>query len=237
MPIPSHLVLDLDDTILDYSAPALAVWIRLYREYSGKTDIPLERLQAAVDESKRWYWSDPDRFRKGRLDLKKARRFIIRDAFTKLGRTDWETADALADAFTREREIVVQPFDGAIEALNLFRRSSVRMVLLTNGESSLQRAKIERFGLAEYFQSILIESEAGFGKPDPRAHRAALAALGVGPQAAWMIGDDWECDIAPAGALGMRTAWICDGVNAADKTPDLTIPSLQILADRWRSSN
>jgi putative hydrolase of the HAD superfamily len=237
MPIPSHLVLDLDDTILDYSAPALAVWARLYREYSGRTGIPLERLHAAVDERKRWYWSDPDRFREGRLDLKKARRCIIRDAFTNLGRTDRETADELADAFTREREIVVQPFDGAIEALNLFQQSGARMVLLTNGESSLQRAKIERFRLAGYFQSILIESEAGFGKPDPRAHRAALAAMGVEPQAAWMIGDDWECDIAPAAALGMGAAWICDGAGAAGKAADLTIPSLKKLAERWRSSD
>jgi HAD superfamily hydrolase (TIGR01509 family) len=237
MPIPSHLVIDLDDTILDYSAPGEAVWKRLYRDFAPRMDIPLEQLQKAIDASRTWYWSDPERFREGRLDLKRARRLLIRDAFAKLGRSDWETADELADAFTREREIVVSPFEGVIDALNLFQRSGSHMILLTNGESSMQRAKIERFRLTGYFHSILIESEAGFGKPDPRAHRAALAALGVEPQSAWMIGDDWECDIGPAGALGMRTAWICDGADAAGKPADLTIPSLQILADRWRSSD
>jgi len=236
MPIPSFLVIDLDDTILDYSAPGEAVWKRLYREFAPRMDMPLEQLQKAIDASRTWYWSDADRFREGRLDLKKARRIFIRDAFAKLGRTDWETADDLADAFTREREIAIQPFEGAMDALNLFRQSGSRMILLTNGESSMQRAKIERFGLAGYFQSILIESEAGFGKPDPRAHRAALAALGVEPQSVWMIGDDWECDIAPAMALGMRAAWICDGVKAAGKPADLIIPSLPLLADRWNSS-
>ncbi|MGB7538489.1 MAG: HAD hydrolase-like protein, partial [Anaerolineales bacterium] len=60
-----------------------------------------------------------------------------------------------------------------------------------------------------------------------------LAALGVEPPSAWMIGDDWECDIAPAMSLGMRAAWIGDGAKAAGRPADLTIPSLQLLADRW----
>jgi putative hydrolase of the HAD superfamily len=237
MPIPLFLVLDLDDTILDYSMPGEAVWMRLYRKFAPRMDIPLERLQKEIDASRTWYWSDADRFREGRLDLKKARRIFIRDAFAKLGRADWEMADELADTFTREREIAVQPFGGAMDALNLFRQNGSRMVLLTNGESSMQRAKIERFRLAEYFQSILIESEAGFGKPDPRAHQSALAALGVEPPSAWMIGDDWECDIVPAMSLGMRAAWICDGAKAAGQPADLIIPSLQLLAGRWTLSS
>ena len=236
MPIPSDLILDLDDTILDYTSTGEAVWKRLFREFAPRMDLPLERLQQTVDASRAWYWSDPDRFREGRLDLKKARRLLIRDAFTKLGRTDWETADELADAFTRDREIAVQPFGGAIDALTRFRQSGAHMVLLTNGESSLQRAKIERFRLAEFFESILIESETGIGKPDPRAHRAALAALGAEPCSAWMIGDDWECDIAPAKSLEMRAAWIHAESGAAGRPADLTAPSLRKLADYWNTA-
>jgi len=236
MAIPAHLVLDLDDTILDYSAPAEKVWTRLYDEFARRMDLPVVQLQRAVDESRRWYWSDPDRFREGRLDLKRARRVFLRDAFGKLGRTDLTTADELADAFTREREIVVRPFDGAVEALEVFQSNGACMVLLTNGEASLQRAKLERFGLARFFRAILIESETGVGKPDPLAHRAALASLGAAPQQAWMIGDDLEFDIRPAKALGMRAVWICDppAVNAG--MADFTIPSLRVLASRWESS-
>jgi len=237
MPVPPFLVLDLDDTILDYTATGEAVWKRLFREFAPRMELPLERLQLTVDASRRWFWSDPDRFREGRLDLKKARRLLIRDAFTRLGRTDWETADELADSFTRERELAVHPFDGAIGALALFRQSGARMVLLTNGESSMQRAKIERFQLAGFFQSILIESETGIGKPDLRAHRAALAALGTEPRSAWMVGDDWECDIVPAKSLGIRAAWIHDPSAAAGRSADFMVSSLRELADRWSSSD
>lgn len=234
MPYPSKLILDLDDTILDYTAPAEAIWPRLYADYAHRLGIPEAALQRAADESRRWYWSDAERFREGRLNLQRARRIFIRDAFTKLGLTDFETADALADDFSREREIVVRPFPGALEALAAFRRSGARMVLLTNGESALQRAKIDRFGLAQYFTDILIEGETGIGKPDPRAHRAALAALGAEPPQAWMIGDDPEFDIRPAKALGMRAAWIRSRpADGASVIPDVTAPSLQDLAERW----
>jgi putative hydrolase of the HAD superfamily len=236
MPIPQFLILDLDDTILDYSAPAEKIWPRLYREYAPRLKLPVERLQQAVDESRRWYWSDADRFREGRLDLKRARRIFVRDALAKIGRSEEALGDRMADEFTREREIVVQPFDGAIDALTLFEAHGAKMVLLTNGESSMQRAKIERFGLARFFESIRIESETGIGKPDPRAHRAALAALDAPPQHAWMIGDDWEYDVAPAQALGMRTAWIREPAETKGRTADLIIPSLRFLAGRWNSS-
>jgi FMN phosphatase YigB (HAD superfamily) len=233
MPVPSHLVLDLDDTILDYSAPAEALWPQLYRRFAPAMGVPVDRLQRAVKESLRWYWSDPERFREGRLDLKRARRILVRNAFEALGRKDMETADALADAFSRERENVVKPFAGAVESLELFQRRGARMVLLTNGESALQRAKIERFGLGRFFDAILIEGEIGIGKPDPRAHRAALALLEAEPAKAWMIGDSWDFDIRPANALGMNGAWIRDPERASEKPAGVTVPSLRALANRW----
>jgi putative hydrolase of the HAD superfamily len=235
MPIPSNLVLDLDDTILDYSAPAVAVWARLYREYSQIMDIPVERLKKTVDENRRWYWSDPQRFREGRLDLIRARRIFIRMAFEKLGRSDFKTANAMADAFSRDRETVVQPFAGAIEALEMFRKNASRMVLLTNGESSMQRAKIERFDLRQFFHAILIEGETGIGKPDPLAFRAALATLNAAPQETWMIGDDLDFDIKPAEALGMHAAWICEEAKVCGRAAEFTVPSLSMLADHWEA--
>lgn len=235
MLIPKHLILDLDDTILDYTAPGLKVWGRLYDDFAPRMNLPSERLRRAMEASIHWYWSDPDRFREGRLDLRRARRIVVRDAFEKLGRTDLRTADELADAFTVEREAVVRPFDGALEALETVRRNGSRLALLTNGQSSFQRAKIERFRLEVFFDAILIESELGFGKPDPRAHRAALAALGTDPPQVWMVGDDLECDIRPAGALGMRTAWIHDPPPDAPRPADLVVPSLRDLLAAWTS--
>ena len=236
MAIPRQIIFDLDDTILDYSAPAEKLWTRLYPVYARKTGVEVERLQRAVDASRRWYWSDLDRFREGRLDILRARRIFVRAGFENLGLRDESLADELADDFSRERELVVQPFDGAVEALEILRSDGAAMVLLTNGEARLQRAKIERFGLERFFRTVLIESETGVGKPDPRAHRAALAALGAAPEQSWMVGDDLDFDIRPAKVLGMRAAWIRASAGDGENPADVVVVSIRILVEQWKNS-
>ena len=236
MPIPAHIIFDLDDTILDYSAPAEKVWKDLYPVYARKAGVPVGQLQQAVDESRRWYWSDPDRFREGRLNLQQARRFFVRAGFEKLGLGSESLADEMADSFSREREIVIRPLDGAIDALEILQAGGAAMVLLTNGEASMQRAKIVRFGLERFFRAILIESETGVGKPDPRAHRAALASLDAAPEKVWMVGDDLAFDVRPAKALGMRAAWIRAPAKHEDSPADVTLPSIRLLVEHWKNS-
>jgi putative hydrolase of the HAD superfamily len=58
--------------------------------------------------------------------------------------------------------------------------------------------------------SVAINSrEHGKVKPDPSIFSAALAALGVEPESAAMVGDSPEDDIAGARALGLR-AYLLD---------------------------
>jgi hypothetical protein len=52
---------------------------------------------------------------------------------------------------------------------------------VTNGDASQQRDKIERFGLAPYFEVMVIEGEVGAGKPDKAVFRYAPDRLGAGP--------------------------------------------------------
>ncbi len=174
---------------------------------------------------------------KGELDIVRARRILVRAGFEKLGLHDASLADEMADSFSRERELAVQPFDGAVEALELLQSGGAQMALLTNGEARLQRAKLERFGLERFFRAILIEGETGVGKPDPRAHRAALAALGAAPEESWMVGDDLEFDVRPAKALGMRAAWIRNSAGGGESPADVVVASIRILVERWKSSD
>ena len=45
-------------------------------------------------------------------------------------------------------------------------------------------------------------------KPHPAYYREILARVGCPPADAVMVGDDWELDIQPAAAVGMRTYWV-----------------------------
>jgi len=50
-------------------------------------------------------------------------------------------------------------------------------------------------------------------KPNTAYYQEILTEIGVGPERAMMIGDDWENDIIPADQLGLYTFWI-DNINS-----------------------
>ncbi len=207
--LPDFLFLDLDDTILDYEATGERCWENVCASFAPKlNNISPEQLRAAIKQSGHWFWSDPERFRTGRLDLKSARRQVVAGAFEQLKIDDRLISEELADSFTTLREEMIQPFPGALETLRRLQHQGIHMGLITNGRSEFQRAKICRFELEQYFDFILIEGEFGVGKPDLRVFEHALEQFCISPAQAWMIGDDLEFDMRPAQQLGLGTVWV-----------------------------
>lgn len=207
--LPDFLFLDLDDTILDFTAPGKKCWESLCTSFAPKlVPIRSDQLLAAINQSSKWFWSDPERHRTGRLDLKSARRLVVAGAFRQLQIDNRELGEELADTFTTLREELVQPFPGSLETLQVLQERGIRMGLITNGKPEFQHAKIRRFGLARYFDFVLIEGEFGVGKPDPRVFKHGMEQFGISPAQVWMIGDDLEYDIRPAQALGIDAVWV-----------------------------
>ena len=193
----------MDDTILEYDGNADQVWRSVVAEHAGGlAGLDIERFMAALNEYREWHWGDPERHRRGRLDLPLARREVVRGAFDLLGLTAPAMADAIAQAYSVQRELEVRPFPGAIETLNYIRAQGIRMALVTNGTSAMQRGKIQRFGLESYFDHILIEEEFGVGKPDERVYLHAIAQLDASPSEAWMVGDNPRVGSGHAAATG-----------------------------------
>lgn len=211
---------DMDGTILDWQAGMEESWRAACEAHCDGSYAPA-RLHEAIVARRTWFWDDGERSRRGRLDLDAASREIVWLAFEDLGLTAVDVADRLALDYRARRTERIVPYSGAMETLEALRARGVLMALLTNGGAASQRASIERFGLARYFDCIVIEGEFGVGKPDERVFRHALAATGSEPGSAWMVGDNLEVDIAPAVRLGMHAVWVSgegaapgDGVRA-----------------------
>lgn len=235
--LPDFLFLDLDDTILDFTAPGRKCWEGLCSSFAPRlAPVSAAQLLAAINQSADSFWSDPERHRTGRLDLKSARRLVVAEAFRQLCIDHPAIGEELADAFTTLREEMVQPFPGSIETLQRLRARGIHMGLITNGRAEFQWAKLRRFDLKQYFDFILIESEFGVGKPDARVFRYGLEQFGASPEQVWMIGDDLRYDIHPAQELGLGTVWVnharIDLPAHTSITPMRTIYSLaDLLAD------
>jgi len=74
------------------------------------------------------------------------------------------------------------------------------------------RQKITSFGLAEYFDVIILSSEVKLRKPDLRIFRLALKMAECSAEDAIMIGDRLDADIGPSKLLGFRTIRVKHGI-------------------------
>ena len=150
-----------------------------------------------------------------------------------MGINDRSLANEIADSYGVERGKAAFLFPKAIDVLHHFRNCGLKLALVTNGSSDVQRGRIERFGLAPFFDSILIEGEFGIGKPDERFFYRALEQVNVTAPESCMIGDDLERDIGGAQKLGIFGIWVDWGGTGLPKSthvqPDKIIGTLSEL--------
>ena len=97
----------------------------------------------------------------------------------------------------------------ASSALRALRDARWRTALLTNGDPSVQSAKVRVLGLEALVDHVVYASEyASGGKPSPEPFIEALRRLQVAPEEAVMVGDDPVNDVEGAKALGIRTIFL-----------------------------
>jgi putative hydrolase of the HAD superfamily len=233
--LPEVLLVDLDDTILRYGVGGEDLWREIAERFAARLPCAPAELLDALVAVREPFWRDPERSRAARQDMFAARRLILGQALARFGlSSECDLVREVSDAYSGEREARIAPFPGALEALAQLRRRGHRLGLLTNGGARLQRAKIERFGIAPLFDALRIEGEVGIGKPLAAAFAGALAALGAAGEPAAMIGDDLDADVAGARAAGLVAVWVDHagaGPPAGGPRPARVIRSLAELVD------
>ena len=214
---PRAVLFDLDDTLISaYRQPELA-WIAIAAEFTEELGtLPLASVAAAVAAASEAFWADDDRHRQGRLNLLDARSGIVMEGFSALARDGHRVPDGpvatqvatrMATRYQTYRDTQMHLFPDAHEVVDALRARGVKLALITNGAAQPQRAKVERFELTHRFDHIQIEGEHGFGKPEERAYRHAMTALGVAAHETWMVGDNLEWEVIAPQRLGIHAIW------------------------------
>ena len=202
------LLVDLDDTLLDYSGGVDECWTAACEAIGGPAGMETAPLVQSVRIARRWFWDDPERHRRERVNMLGAWTKIVANGLERLGTPSDGLAAAIAGDFAARRWEAMRLFPGVVEALGQLHDSGVTMALVTNGDKTQQRGKIERYDLARYFDVIQIEGEFGAGKPEEAVYRHVLERLGVSAGEAWMVGDHFEWDVAAPQRLGLRGVWV-----------------------------
>jgi putative hydrolase of the HAD superfamily len=203
---PRAVLFDLDDTLITSNDSPRAAWATVVATFAARLDgRPVDGIAGAIDVAAHWYWSDPVRHKAGRLDLAAARRQIVGRGLAAFSLSSADLIAEIVDGYTAYRDAGTRLFDGAHDVLIELRSRGLRLGLITNGAAEMQRAKIDRFELADRFDHIQIEGELGIGKPEPEAYAHALKGLGTVAAETWIVGDNLDWEVAAPKRLGFTT--------------------------------
>jgi len=111
-------------------------------------------------------------------------------------------------------------------ALDRLRSAGVRMGVISNANGTV-RAKLERVGLAGYFELIVDSHEEGIEKPDPRIFARTLERMGVRASEAAYVGDLYHVDVVGAAAAGL-SPFLLDPFDLYESSP---VPRIRSLAE------
>jgi len=113
----------------------------------------------------------------------------------------------LADDFVAGLGANGSLYDGAREVLECLSRQA-SLALVTNGLGEVQRARVDRLGIGDYFDAIIISAEVGAAKPGTEIFDIVFEALGCPTkESALMVGDSLSSDMQGGTNYGIATCW------------------------------
>src|SRR3989442_15024219 len=107
------LLFDLDDTLLDYSGDVVRSWAEACSTCCAPVGIDADALVPAIGDTRRWFWDDPERHRRERVNMLGAWQHIVEFALERLGQTATGLAERLARDYAARRRGRVRPFPDA----------------------------------------------------------------------------------------------------------------------------
>lgn len=111
---------------------------------------------------------------------------------------------ALFDHFAQGDQWQVYP--DVVQQLRGWREAGLKLAVVSNFDRRLH-GLLEQLELSDLLDAVVVSSEAGAAKPDPRPFELALNALELPAAEVWHVGDSPE-DLAGARAAGLRCVLI-----------------------------
>ena len=197
----------MDAALLDlYDTVARTRWRDLSDRIAGELDVDLAALYRAYDLTR------PERS-VGAFDGPEGDMAAIVEA------AGFEPSPQLIDTLVvMEREFSrtgVELWEDSLPVVGELRDRGVKTALVSNCSHST-RGIVERLGIDEAFDEVVLSFEVGLRKPDPAIYFEALRRLDVEPARAVFVDDQPDyCD--GAAAIGIAT-YLID--RSGDATPD-----------------
>ena len=222
------IVFDIDDTlycrqvmlihaaeiVLGVSIPNWQEFMRVYYEKSDVNMQMLESGEVSTHDINGWRYNET--FRILSLPYKPEDGGKAADTYLEL-QTHMQVSDDMAMVLDT---LVADP--------------SIKLGILTAGESKHQWNKVDMLGLDRWFdrENIIVSGDTPYMKPDNKLFHMFESRWNLKPDGLWMIGDSYKHDIKGALDAGWHALWINRRfLGPQEVMPDITVESDEELTN------
>lgn len=186
------IIFDLDNTILDRTSTFRQFTVSFLNSYFGHLDDNQEILERMIDLDQDGY---------------KDKNVLFHELLEELPWNVKPEHDELLQFYRNEYVKSAVLMEQALEVIRYIRKN-YKTALITNGRNEIQYGKIDRMGIRDEFDFIIVSEEAGCKKPDSRIFEAAINHLQLQPEQCIYVGDHPINDMEGAYKAGMETVWM-----------------------------
>ena len=195
-----YLLIDNDNTLMDFNAAEAKALLDVLTAHGLPTDEKTIHTYHEINDAQ---WKALERGETTQPKLKVER---FRQLLAYLGREDIP-ADAMGAEYAANLGHHADLLPGAEDFIHAI-HGKMKIALVSNGVSAIQRGRLAKCPLTPLFDAIVISEEVGAAKPDPKLLYIAMDILGCTDKStAVMMGDSLTADIPAAVNAGMDSIY------------------------------
>ncbi len=195
-----YLLIDNDNTIMDFNAAEAKALVDVLTAHGLPTDDATVHTYHEINDA---LWKALERGETTQPKLKVER---FRQLLAVLGREDIDPA-AMGAEYAAGLGNHADLLPGAADFIHAI-HGKMKIALVSNGVSAIQRSRLSRCPLTPLFDAIVISEEVGVAKPDPKLLHVAMEMLGCTDKSqAIMMGDSLSADIPAAVNAGVDSIY------------------------------
>lgn len=137
----------------------------------------------------------------------------ILDVFKELFNVDLDISKKIALVFRKLSTEYIKLYKGVIDLLKELKELNIPIYVLSNAQSSFTIKEMKKLSIYDFFNGIAISSDYGIKKPNKEFYKNAIIDFNIADYEIYMVGNDYECDIAPALELGIKTIFISSNLT------------------------
>lgn len=194
-----HIFFDLDHTLWDFDKNSELAFQSIFEK--NEIQLKLEEFLNVYTPINANYWK---LYREEKVSKEDLRHGRLRESFTALNLlvTDQQIEQIAVD-YIEHLPANNHLLDGVIEVLN-YLQPKYKLHIITNGFKEVQRKKMERSGIIDYFATVTTSEDVGVKKPARQIFEVALNNASAEKEESIMIGDNFEADVMGALDFGMH---------------------------------